>query len=151
MEKFSIVEVIEQAIQTERAGYKFYSSLVEKFEEPALKDLFLKLAARERQHEKTYTELKDMVKQDEEPAGWDEASAYLKAIIESHFFVGKGKSMPLMDYITTKKQAIEIALCFEKETLLYFYGLREVVKEKEVVDEIINEEKSHIMWLERFG
>ncbi len=28
--------------------------------------------------------------------------------------------------------------------------LRKIVKEKEVVDEVINEEKSHIMWLAAF-
>ena len=28
--------------------------------------------------------------------------------------------------------------------------LRNIVKEKEVVDEVINEEKSHIMWLATF-
>ena len=39
---------------------------------------------------------------------------------------------------------------FEKETLLYFFELRSLVKEKEVVDEVINEEKSHIRWLDAF-
>ena len=39
---------------------------------------------------------------------------------------------------------------FEKETLLYFYEIRNIIKEKDIVDEIINEEKSHIMWLSRF-
>jgi len=28
--------------------------------------------------------------------------------------------------------------------------LRKIVKEKEVMDEVINEEKSHIMWLSTF-
>ena len=39
---------------------------------------------------------------------------------------------------------------FEKETLLYFHEIRNIIKEKDIVDEIINEEKSHIMWLSRF-
>jgi rubrerythrin len=32
MEKFSVNEVIEQAVQTERLGYQFYSSMAKKFE-----------------------------------------------------------------------------------------------------------------------
>jgi hypothetical protein len=39
---------------------------------------------------------------------------------------------------------------FEKETLLHFYSLRDAVKEKDMVDEVINEERSHIMWLAKF-
>jgi len=37
---------------------------------------------------------------------------------------------------------VKFALGFEKETLLYFMELRKIVKEKEVMDEVINEEKS---------
>lgn len=55
-----------------------------------------------------------------------------------------------MDGIKTAADAVNYALGFEKETLLYFYGVRDAVKEKDVVDEVINEEKSHIMWLNAF-
>jgi rubrerythrin len=47
--------------------------------------------------------------------------------------------------------AIKFAIGFEKETMLYFMGLKDAVKNKEIVDEIINEEKSHIRWLIAFG
>jgi len=33
MKTFSIREVIEQAVQTEKRGYEFYSSMSEKFKE----------------------------------------------------------------------------------------------------------------------
>jgi rubrerythrin len=55
-----------------------------------------------------------------------------------------------MEHIKTVKDAVKFALGFEKETLLYFMELRKIVKEKEVMDEVINEEKSHIMWLSTF-
>ena len=85
-----------------------------------------------------------------EPVEWDEVSNYLRAYVESEFFLGKGKSLPAMTKIRSVKNAVSFALGFEKETLLYFMELRTVVKEKEVVDEVINEEKSHIMWLAKF-
>ena len=50
----------------------------------------------------------------------------------------------------TIESAVDFAMGFEKETLLYFHTIRNVVMEKDVVDEIINEEKSHIMWLSAF-
>jgi rubrerythrin len=81
---------------------------------------------------------------------WEEVSNYMRAFVESEFFLGRTKSLPSMTRIRSVKDAVKFALGFEKETLLYFMELRKIVKEKEVVDEVINEEKSHIMWLAAF-
>lgn len=150
MEKYSISEVIEQAIQTEKLGYQFYTTMAERFKEDSgLNRLFETLAAKERVHEKMFSELKEMSGA-VEPEGWDEVSQYLRAIVESEFFLGRHKSLPDLKHVHTVGAAVDFAMGFEKETLLYFYTIREVIKEKDVVDEIINEEKSHIMWLSRF-
>jgi rubrerythrin len=140
------------AVQTERLGFQFYTSMAEKFETDAgLVKLFTTLASKEKTHERTFTELKDMVaKSGPEAVEWGEVSNYMRAFVESEFFLGRGKALPSMDHIKSVKDAVNFAMGFEKETLLYFLGLRGVVKEKEVVDEVINEEKSHLMWLGAF-
>ena len=152
MNKYNIDEVLEMAVQTEKLGFQFYTSMAEKFKDNAeLVKLFTTLASKERSHEKTFTDLKNMVaKSGTEPVEWQEVSNYMRAFVESEFFLGKGKALPSMDNLKTAKDAVKFAMGFEKETLLYFLGLRGVVKEKEVVDEVINEEKSHIMWLAAF-
>ena len=43
--------------------------------------------------------------------------------------------------------ALDMALCFERETLLYYHALREALREKDLIDQIIREERSHIVWL----
>jgi len=150
MEKYSISEVIEQAVQTERLGYQFSTTMAERFKhDNGLKKLFETLAAKEKVHEKRFSELKEITGR-VEPEGWEEASQYLRAIVESEFFLGKHKSLPDLKQVHTVETAVDFAMGFEKETLLYFHAIRDVVKEKDVVDEIINEEKSHIMWLSRF-
>ena len=150
MDKFSIREVLEQAVQTEKLGYQFYTTMAVRFKEnEKLVKLFGTLAEKELRHEKTYAEMKDTVG-DDEPEGWEEISHYLRAIVESQFFLGKNKSLPSMEHVNTVSDAVNYAMEFEKETLLYFYGIRDAVREKELVDEIINEEKSHIMWLSTF-
>ena len=150
--KYNINEVLEMAVQTEKLGFKFYTSIAEKFKRnKGLVELFTKLASKEKVHEKTFTDLKSMVaRSGAEPVEWDEVSNYMRAFVESEFFLGKGKSLPSMARIRTSKDAVKFALGFEKETLLYFMELRKIVKEKEIVDEVINEEKSHIMWLAAF-
>ncbi|HAM53062.1 MAG TPA: hypothetical protein DCP92_21050 [Nitrospiraceae bacterium] len=152
MNTYSIGEIMEMAIQTEKLGYQFYTGMSEKFKKDAgLVKLFTTLASKEKMHEKTFTNLKDIVaKHGTEPVQWEEVTPYMRAFVESEFFLGRGKSLPAMDYLKTVQDAVKFALGFEKETLLYFMELRTIVKEKEVVDEVINEEKSHIMWLDRF-
>ncbi len=150
MEKYSIREVVEQAIRTERLGFEFYTTIAKRFEKDGgLKKLFETLAAKELTHEKTFLELKDMIG-DEEPESWDEIAEYMRAIVESEFFLGKNKALPSLEHVKTVEDAVSYAIGFEKDTLLHFYGLRDAVKEKDMVDEVINEEKSHIMWLSKF-
>ncbi len=149
MEKFSLREAVEQAIQTEKLGYEFYRVMAEKFKDNgAMKELCESLAEKERGHEKTFSDLMLDIKEAGE-VDWEEVSKYLRAIVESEFFLGKGKSLPSLDGVKTVADAVRIALGFEKETLLYFYGIRDLIMEKEVVSRIIEEEKSHIVWLNR--
>jgi rubrerythrin len=151
MERLSIIEVIEQAVQTEVLGNEFYSGMARKFEEDeGLRNLFETLAQKELLHKQHFQELKEITGETE-PEGWEEASKYFRAIVESEFFLGKGKSLPSLEHIKTARDAVKFAISFEKETMLYFLGIRDVVKDREVVDEIINEERSHIMWLAAFG
>jgi rubrerythrin len=150
MEEYSINEVLEQAVQTEKLGYEFYASMAERFaENEELKKLFDTLALKERSHEKRFSDLKDKVR-DDKLVDWNEVSKYLRVIVESEFFIGKEKSLPSLEHVATVSDAVKFALGFEKETLLYFYAVRDVVQEKNVVDEIISEEKSHIAWLGKF-
>ncbi len=152
MNKYSIDEIMEMAVQTEKLGYQFYSGMADKFKKDGrLVNLFTALATKEKNHEKTFTNLREMMaKHGPEPVQWEEVESYMRAFVESEFFLGRGKSLPNMDHLKTVQDAVKFALGFEKETLLYFMELRSLVKEKEVVDEVINEEKSHIMWLDSF-
>jgi rubrerythrin len=154
MGKYSIDEIMEMAIQTEKLGFQFYSTIAEKFKkDDGLVKLFTTLAGKEKVHEKTFTGLKDSVAKsgvNVEPVQWEEVSNYMRAFVESEFFLGKGKALPSMDHIKTVSDAVKFAIGFEKETLLYFLELRSIVKEKDAIDEIINEEKSHIRWLDSY-
>lgn len=152
MNKYSIEEIMEMAIQTEKLGYQFYTGMADKFKNDAgLVKLFTTLASKEKVHERTFTNLKDAVaKNGTEPVMWEEVTNYMRAFVESEFFLGKGKSLPTMDHLRTVQDAVKFALGFEKETLLYFMELRSIVKEKAAVDGVIDEEKSHIMWLDKF-
>jgi rubrerythrin len=147
MVSFSVREVVEQAVQTEKLGNEFYTKMAQKFQNHnELKKLFELLASHEVKHGTSFAALKNKLLE-EDPEGWEEVTLYLKAIVDSEFFLGKDKCLPSLDHVKTAAESIDFALCFERETLLYYYTLREALKEKEIIDAIIKEEKSHIVWL----
>ncbi len=151
MERYSVREVVEQAVQTEKLGYEFYTEMAKRFrEEEGIKKLFETLAVKEQGHERKFSGLRERVK-DEEPESWDEVSKYLRAIVESEFFLGKGKSLPSLDHVKKVNDAVRFAIGFEKETLLYFYAIKDALKDRALIEEIIDEEKSHIVWLNTFA
>ena len=86
------------------------------------------------------------------PEGWDEAEHYFRAVVESEFFLGTGKALPSMSAMDDPFKAVGFALGFEKETLLYYIGLEGAlpVADRLLLDDIIREEKSHIVWLSRY-
>lgn len=152
---FSVREVIEMALQTERLGYKFYTEMSAKFAEtnPGLKELYGKLATMEKHHEEVFQKLLDKVtsqKAESELSSWDEVQNYMRAVVESQFFLGKDKALPNLSHIGSVAAATDFAINFEKETLLFFVGLRSAVKDPAPVQAIIEEEASHIAWLSKF-
>ncbi|MBI5664421.1 MAG: ferritin family protein [Nitrospirae bacterium] len=150
MGKYSIREVIEQAIQTEKLGYALYLAMAERFErDEKLRRLFETLAVKEQEHEQTFTDLKEKV-DERRVENWEEVSKYLRAIVESEFFLGNKKAMPSLEHLHNIEDAVRYALAFEKETLLYYHSLKDLISEKDILDKLINEEKSHIVWLSEF-
>jgi rubrerythrin len=145
--KYSIREVLEMALQTEKRGHDFYTVMAEKFGGNAgLKELFGKLALQEKKHEHAFEKLLDSVTE-AEPEGWEEAQNYFRVMVESEFFLGREKSLTAMENVKTELETVNLALGFEKESILYYSGLRDFVSDKAAVDDVIKEEKEHVKWL----
>ncbi|MGW8272776.1 MAG: ferritin family protein [Thermodesulfovibrionales bacterium] len=150
MADYSIREAIEMAVQTERMGAQYYTDMAEKFkEEKELRDFFAMMAEKEHLHEKLFEELKNEVG-DTEPEDWELAAEYMRAIVESAFFLGKGKATVHMQNINDLRAAVAFAIAFEKETLLFYYGISDAVGRREIISQIMNEERSHILWLSKY-
>ena len=149
MLEFSPREVVEMAVRTEKLGHAYYTEFSEKFKsDKDIHELFVNLADKEVAHEVRFGKLRDSIGA-ETPEGWAEVSQYMRAFVESAFFLGKDRAMAHMQNIRDPQSAVTMAIMFEKETLLYFYGMRDCVAagDKAVVDEIIGEEKQHIVQL----
>lgn len=148
---FSGDEIIQMAVKTEETGYTFYQMAAQNAKSEKLKDLFNYLAKAELRHKETYLGLMGMI--DESPQGvpvdWDELGLYIKAMTDSSFFLGGDKSINMASKAADDKKAIDFALAFEKDTILFFYQLADLLKkqDKPVVEKVIQEEKVHIKQL----
>jgi rubrerythrin len=152
MQSFSVREVVEMAVRTEKLGQEFYSGMAEKFKDhERLRDLFTMLATMEKKHERIFSGLMGKVSGDE-PEEWVEAQNYFRAMMESEFFLGAGKSLPNLDHVKGVAEAADFAIGFEKESALFFVGMKSAVADADrpVIEEIIEEETRHIAILQKF-
>jgi len=137
-------ELVEMAIQVERAGEKFYRGSAAKAK-GAAKDLLGVLAADERRHAEIFLQLLAKGAKDETKGIIpEEATPYIESLVGTsvlkHLVEGSSPSLE------TTMQILEFALGFEKETLLFYYSIREYVTSAAatVIDRIIFEEKDHV-------
>jgi rubrerythrin len=146
---FSGDELIKVAVQNEETGYGFYKLAEKNAKSQKMKEFFGFLAGQELVHKEKFLNLLKDVRipsQPGEPADREEIDLYIKAMTDSHLFAGKDKNIVMATEASNEKSAVDYAVGFEKDTLLFFYQLEDLVHSihKPMVQVIINEEKQHI-------
>lgn len=142
---FSAKDVFEMAKQIEHNGVKFYRSASESVTGDKEKKMLMNLSKMEEQHEKTFAEmeaaLKDKERSDTTFDPDNEAALYLKALANTRVFFEK-------DIDTSSMKAIlKSAIVAEKDSIVFYLGMKDLVPEKfgkDKLDNIIKEEMGHI-------
>ncbi len=148
MSFFTAAEGLEMAMEIEKNGELFYREVASSNSDPDIKALFEDLAAQEQGHYRLFQKMVGKV----EPAPplpaaeYDQYDTYVQVALESALFAGPDKALALARQATDRETALRAALGFEKDTLLFFYDLRDMVREqdRETIGKIIREEKKHI-------
>jgi rubrerythrin len=143
-------EIIEIATRLEESGEAFYNAAAEKATTPGVKALFEELALQEQYHRRAFQQMgRDVVELALTPDQWDQFQAYTGALLENHFFANPENALNIAAEAQDEGEALQAALGFEKETLLFFHELRDAVRGpgKQTVNRIIQEEKRHIQRL----
>ena len=145
---FGATDIIEMAMEVEKSGEIFYREVAKKATSSQVRELFEELAEQEKYHYAAFKKMSGSVWEQTPSAEgeWDQYVMYLQATIQSSFFEGSDKALSLAEQVNNEQEALEMALGFEKETLLFFYDLRDKVSDsdKPVVERIINEERAHM-------
>jgi len=141
-------DILELAMQLEKNGEAYYRAVAKKAKTPETRSLFEDLAQQEVHHFKVFSNLAASVQDqpfmtDEE---WDWYQKYLTATVQSALFQGPEKALAAAAEAKTEKEALRMAIDFEKDTLLFFYDLRDKVAaaKRDVIEKVVAEEKSHI-------
>ena len=152
--KYSAPEVMEMAVDTEKGGELFYRSLAAQSKDDSLKSLFSFLADQEKKHISVFVDIAKTIKVEprELPANWEEVSIYLRAVTESRYFLGKDKALSAARSAKTAEQAVNTALAFEKETLVFYLEVSDMVPaaHRPAVEALIREERAHVRKLTGF-
>jgi len=142
---FNADEIFEMAEQMERNGAQFYRDAAEKVSDGKSKDLLLRLADMEVEHEETFVEMRKYLSdQDKQSSVFDpegETVKYLKALVDTRVFFKKKIDA------TSMKDIFKEALLAEKDAIVFYLGMKDLVPEergKRHLENIIKEEMDHI-------
>jgi rubrerythrin len=154
--EYNAEEILQMALQIERNGAQYYRSAAEGAEDASIRELFYDLAAMEDEHEKTFAFMKkNLSEKEKESTAFDpdnQASAYLRAMVEGVVFDVKTGPQKILAQQKTIKDILKQAIEFEKDSIVFYVGMKDVVPKRlggEKVDDIIKEEMRHIGILSR--
>lgn len=108
------------------------------------------MAAQERHHRHTFQQLIQPAEHEVEfilsSDQWEEFQTYVDALLRQSFFASPENALNRAAEATDEQDALRAAISFEKETLLFFYELRDVVRGagKQAVERIVQEERQHV-------
>ncbi len=151
---FNASEIFEMAEEIERNGAKFYRQAAANSQDKGTKEMLLNMATMEDGHLKIFEEMrKQLSGQEKEWAIFDpdnQSALYLQAMADGRGYEGKITPGKELTGSETTREIIETALNSEKESVLFYFGLKDMVPVRagrDKVETIIKEELSHITTL----
>jgi rubrerythrin len=145
---FTAAEAIEMAMEIEKNGEVFYNEVAAKITDERAKALFEDLAVQEQAHYRAFEKMLGGAQPAPElpAAEYDQYQTYVQVALDNALFAGPETAATLAKQAENWETAVRAAIGFEKDTLLFFYDLRDMVREtdREIVSGIIREEKKHL-------
>lgn len=153
---FNADEIFEMAEQIERNGAKFYREVAAKATDKTMKAMFLSLATMEDGHLRTFQEMRQSLS-DQEKGGTtfdpeNEAALYLQAMADTKGFEGMKSRTQKLTGKESMEELFEIAIEAEKNSVLFYVGLKGMVPARagqDKIEHIIREEVGHAAQLRR--
>lgn len=147
---FSGRELIDIAIGIERNGAAFYHSLANSTRNEVARGAYQYLAGEELKHIQVFQSMLGSVADYRPPDTYtEEYDLYLRALIDSRVFTDDQTAYEMAQRVTGDAEALQIALGAEKDSILFYSEVRDLVRrsDRELINQIIEEERSHLRQL----
>lgn len=151
---FNADEIFAMAIRIEQNGAQFYLRAAECAVAPAAWEFFKGLAAFEQTHERTFAAMREELGENFRlPTAFDpegQSAAYLKALADGRVFDIHTDPAKRLTGRESLKDIITMAIGLEKDSIIFYLGMRELVpagQGRDKIDDIIKEEMRHIAFL----
>ncbi len=146
---FNAAEVVAMGIEKERKRRDFYGYAALKFKEKDMAELFSRLRDWEEAHIKKFSEIRATLEESETAESYPgELVMYIEATVDDILYK-KISSEWFSKNVKAPLAAIQYGIGFEKDAILFFNELLKFMTphHKEKVQELINEEKKHLIYL----
>ncbi len=143
-------ELAQIAIGIESNGAAFYDSLAKSAKDATAQGVYKSLADKEREHIGIFQNMLGQIGDYQPPETYtEEHDLYLKALVDSSVFSDDQVAREMAQKAGSDAEAIQIGLGAEKDSILFYSEMRDLVRrtDQEVIDKIIEEEKSHLRLL----
>ena len=151
---FNADEIFEMAMEIERNGAKFYRKAAEGKAGRTSKELLLRLADMEVEHERTFAAMREMLTTVETTSATfdpdDEAALYLRAVADGHVFNVKADPSAKLGGKESAADILKTAIGLEKDSIVFYLGIQDLVGKalgRDKIAHIIREEMSHVTLL----
>lgn len=150
--RFNPKELLTLAIQIERNGYDYYSRIAAKLSDPKIRAVMESLARAEKQHIADFQEIERRMQPEmfEVPEEYlsPEIEVYLQSMASHKVFTNLQPVEAILASIRSDADALRHALTFEKDSILYFTEIHDLLPDREpnrdAVARLIRQEKIHI-------
>ena len=147
---FASSEVLEIGIQIEKNGRDFYATMASQTKNAKAGEIFRFLAGEEEKHIKIFQGiLAKLEKYQPQGLDADDYYAYMNALAGESVFMQKDKGKEIAREIKNDKEAIDIGIGAEKDSIVFYEGMKKVVPgyDQKIVDEVIAQEQGHLRQL----
>ncbi len=148
---FNAAEIASAAVEIETRGQAFYLRVAQAAKDKDVARFFEFFAGEEAKRKGLFEALAKRLGPVELPA-WstkEEYADYLAALLDTHALFSGGLAETLMAGAADQASAMRLAMSFEKDTILFFMEMKELVPESEkaFIDWCIREERTHLKML----
>lgn len=144
---FRASEILDMAVEIERQGADFYGACAREATGQAVRDLFELLMDEERKHAQVFASMKEGLADFQLPESYaGEMRSYLDSLVQGRVFSAPDRAKETSGQAASPREAVDLAMEFEKSSILFYSGMKQVVPESEhaTIERVIGQEHLHI-------